>query len=290
MVLQRARALHYCEPLSARARRLILGSAYALQPRRIHLMPRIIAETVKHAVCQASMGDLLTREIPGGYEGLIGISNDLSVEALLKAYSRGLFPVCHMGPMNWWCPLERAVLFFDEARIEKSTIKQIRKGTFAVTFDRDFAAVMQGCAQPRNGKTPLTWLTPGIMKAFWALHQAGYAHSVEVWDRDAKLVGGMFGIAIGNIFFGESQFSTVRDASKVASATLNCHLAHWGFALRDAKWMTGHLGSLGFRLIPRDEFLNVLNANVAQAGRVGRWDVDETLDTAKWASMLSARK
>ena len=217
------------ETLGARIRRWVLGSAYALQPKRIGLMPRLTAMTVAHAISfEHSTGEVLGKP-PFRKEGLIGISNDLSVKALLSAYRQGVFPVCHLGPMKWWSPAERAVLFFDHAHVEKGTRKLIRRDQFDVTFDHDFAAVMRACAEPRPGKTPLTWLTPRMMQAFWDLHKAGYAHSVEVWDREPQLVGGIFGIAIGGIFFGESQFSRVSDASKIASAFLNTHLAHWGF-------------------------------------------------------------
>src|SRR5215211_5607382 len=142
--------------------------------------------------------------------------------------------------------------------------------------------LLQACAEPRAGKTPLTWLRPRVMQALWELHKAGYAHSVEVWDCEPQLVGGIFGVAIGNIFFGESQFSHVRDASKIASAYLNCHLAHWGFVLRDAKWMSSHLAGLGFTTISRPEFETILKGHVSLPGRVGRWEVDEELDVWRW--------
>jgi leucyl/phenylalanyl-tRNA--protein transferase len=174
------------------------------------------------------------------------------------------------------------VLYPHETHIEKNLRRLIRQGRYAITFDRDFAAVMRACAEPRSGKTPLTWITPKMMRAFWALHEQGHAHSVEIWDRDSRLVGGLYGLAAGGVFFGESQFSFVRDASKMAVAALHCHLAHWGFGLRDAKWQTEHLASLGFREIPRAEFLRELEAHAWKDGRVGRWSVDPTLDLAAW--------
>jgi leucyl/phenylalanyl-tRNA--protein transferase len=269
----------FSEPLAARLRRWALGTAYALQPNRIALMPRLAKLTALHFLKPVSTRDLLRNPKLQGKQGLLGISNDLSVGALLAAYKKGVFPVCHIGPMKWWSPAERAVLFFENAHVEKGVRKRIRQGRFDVTFDKDFAAVMKACADPRAGKTPLTWLTPRIMDAFWDLHQAGYAHSVEVWDRKRQLVGGIFGIAIGGVFFGESQFSRVRDASKIASAVLNCHLEHWGFALRDAKWMSGYLAGLGFTTIDRDTFERILEQHVSKPGRVGFWEVDKSLDT-----------
>jgi len=256
------------ERLDARIRRLVLGSAYALRPKRIGLLPRLTALTLAHVIAPTRSTHELLGRAPYRKEGLIGISNDLSVEALLSAYRLGVFPVCHVGPMKWWSPTERAVLFFKDAHVERSTLKQIRQDRFDVTFDHDFAAVMKACAQPRPGKIPLTWLTPQIMQAFWTLHKAGYAHSVEVWDLEPQLVGGMFGIAIGDAFFGESQFSRVTGASKIASAYLNAHLASWGFLLRDAKWMTSHLAGLGFKAIDRDTFLKLKHQNANRPGRV----------------------
>ena len=271
------------ETAKARLARWGLGAAYALQPRRIGLMPRLTSATAAHLLRPVdSLEQLLQNPCFYRDEGFVGISNDLSVDALLNAYRRGILPVCHIGPMKWWSPAERAVLFFEEAHIEKGTRKQIRREEFDVTFDHDFAAVMRACAEPRSGKTPLTWLSPRVMRALWDLHKAGYAHSVEVWDAGPELVGGMFGIAIGRVFFGESQFSRVSGASKVASTVLNAHLQQWGFVLRDAKWMSDHLAGLGFRPIARQEFEKLLSDHVSAPSRVGPWETDETLDVAKW--------
>ena len=273
----------FYESLEARLRRWALGTAYALQPKRIHLVPRLALMTAMHIVePEESTAELLENPTFHHPEGLVGVSDDLSVEAMLSAYKRGIFPISHLGPMKWWSPADRAVLFFKNSHIEKGVRKQIRQKRFDVTFDQDFAAVMQACAEPRAGKTPLTWLRPRVMQALWDLHKAGYAHSVEVWDCEPQLVGGIFGIAIGEIFFGESQFSSVRDASKIASAYLNCHLANWGFVLRDGKWLSSHLAGLGFTTIRRNEFEVLLSEHASRPGRIGSWEVDETLDVAHW--------
>lgn len=279
------------ETPGAKLRRWALGTAYALQPKRIRLLPKLTLLTGAHFLKRSSdrkrrlPDDLL----PYGKEGLLGISGDLSVDALVDAYQRGIIPVCHMGPMKWWSPAERAVLFFRKAQIESGVRKKIRQDRFDFTFDHDFAAVMRACAEPRPGKAPLTWLTPRVMDALWDLHEAGYAHSIEVWDLEPKLVGGIFGIAIGHVFFGESQFSRVRDASKVASAVLNCHLASWGFVLRDAKWMSSHLAGSGFEMIDRQTFQDLLTEHAWAPSRLGRWDIDETLDPATWDPRTGAR-
>jgi leucyl/phenylalanyl-tRNA--protein transferase len=272
----------FCETAAAMARRVLLGLAFPLRPIRLRVLPAVLWLTAEFFIAPA----LAERrfEVPKyrGWQGFVGVSEDLSPPALLDGYRSGIFPFCHVGPMKWWCPEVRAVLVPDETHIEKNLRRLIRQKKYKVTFDTDFAAVVRACAEPRPGKTPLTWITPRIMRAYDDLHKAGHAHSVEVWDAEGKLVGGLYGVASGGVFFGESQFSIVRDASKIAVATLHCHLAHWGFALRDAKWPTDHLKQLGFRLMPRDEFLAVLKAHAWKPGRVGRWAVDEALDVAAW--------
>jgi leucyl/phenylalanyl-tRNA---protein transferase len=271
----------FAETAAARLRRRSLGIAYALRPNRIGLMPRVAWMTARHLLGPAEARRLPERPIYYGRQGLVGICNDLGVEHLIAAYGKGYFPMCHIGPMKWWSPAERAVLDPNEAHVPKNVRRFLRQGRFRVTFDQDFARVMQACAQPREGKAPLTWITPRIMNAFWALHLAGYAHSVEVRDAAGHLVGGLYGLAIGDVFFGESQFSTVEHASKVAVAVLHAHLARWGFALRDAKNMTPHLASLGFRTVDRATFQDLLREHAAKPSRTGRWSVDESLDLSR---------
>lgn len=262
-------------------RRLTLGCAYALKPRRLALLPQIWRMTLVYYLSPKSVRDQLP-ELPTYYTewGLAGISDDLSVPALLNNYSRGLFPVCHVGPMKWWCPASRAVQDPAHAHVGRRVRRLIRRHEFTVTMDTDFAGVMEACARPRTGKTPLTWITPKVMRAFYAAHKAGYAHSVEVWDRDGKLVGGLFGLAIGEVYFGESKFCRTRDASKVAVAYLQRHLAAWGYRLYDAKWMTPHLADTGFTSMPREDFLSLLPWYALEPGHVGRWAIDPDLDPA----------
>lgn len=174
--------------------------------------------------------------------------------------------------------------------VSKNVRRLLRQGKFRVTFDQDFPRVIEACARPRSGKTPLTWITPRIMKAFWALHKAGYAHSVEVWDGSDQLVGGLYGLAIGDVFFGESQFATAEHASKVAITVLHCHLAEWGFELRDAKYISPHLTTLGFRNISRKTFQALLQRHASTEGRVGPWSVDDTIDVPRWKLGLTANE
>jgi leucyl/phenylalanyl-tRNA--protein transferase len=269
-------APRFVERPSAIARRYLLGAGYALRPVRIGLMPTVAWMTAEYLVNPRAARRRLENPVYHGWQGLIGISKDLSPGAILDGYRRGIFPLCHIGPMKWWSPNVRPVMHPHEGHIEKSVRRLLRQKRYRVTFDTDFAAVMRACAEPRPGKTPLTWITPRVMRAFWELHQAGHAHS------DGRLVGGDYGLACGNVYFGESKFSLERDASKIADAILNMHLAHWGFVLREGKWMTGHLARLGHRSISRDEFLPLLREHAWKPGRVGRWTVDETLDVSQW--------
>jgi len=271
------------EPVPARLRRLVLGVAYALMPKRISLVPRLVMMTIAYWLKPKRDRDCLPEHpIFYGSQGLIGISNDINVETLLARYRLGWFPFCHVGPMKWWSPEERAVMAPQDIRIDKRVRRLLRQNEFLVTFDEDFAGVMEASAAPRFGKTPLTWITPRMMHAYWALHAAGYAHSVEVWDKDHHLVAGLYGVAIGGVFFAESRFARVDNASKVGVVVLHHHLAHWGFGLRDAKWMSPHLASLGFRPVSREAFDCLLATYAWRPSRVGRWTVDEGLDTANW--------
>ena len=271
------------ETWTQRLKRWLLGAAYALRPSRIALLPRLWLLTLNYFLSPSPARDKLP-EVPRFYSkrGLVGISDDLSVPALVANYARGFFPVCHIGPMKWWCPEERAVIDPAETHISRKVRKLLRQHKFTVTMDQDFAAVMEACARPRPGKVPLTWITPRVMRAFWAAHEAGYAHSVEVWDEAGRLAGGLFGIAIGKVYFGESQFSAVEHASKVATAALHRHLAHWGYHLREGKWMTPHLASLGFKPMKRDDFRSLVSWYIDEPGLVGSWEIDPALDLADW--------
>jgi leucyl/phenylalanyl-tRNA--protein transferase len=252
-----------------------------MMPKRINLVPRLVLMTIAYFFKPKATRDRLpNRPVYYGRQGLIGISNDLSVQTVIARYRRGWFPICHVGSMKWWCPEERAVISPTDIRIDKGVRRLLRQNKFLVTFDDDFAGVMEACAAPRPGKTPLTWITPQIMHAFWVLHEAGYAHSVEVWDEDCHLVGGLYGLAIGGVFFAESRFARMKNTSKLAVAVLHHHLAHWGFGVRDAKWMSPQLASLGFNAVNRAKFNDMLKTYAWRPSRVGRWEIEETVATA----------
>ena len=201
--------------------------------------------------------------------GLLAAGGDLSAERLVQAYRHGCFPWFSDGqPILWWSPDPRTVIFPDELHVSRSLGKLLRQQRYSVTFDQDFAAVIQACAAPR-AYADGTWITESIQSAYLELHQRGYAHSVEVWD-DGKLVGGLYGLAMGQLFFGESMFSRADNASKFGFATLTRQLQEWGFVLIDCQMPNDHLHSLGARAISRSDFAGFLRDHLDQPN-AGPW-------------------
>lgn len=195
--------------------------------------------------------------------GLLAVGGDLSAERLIQAYRHGCFPWYQAGqPILWWSPNPRTVLPPQELHVSRSLRKTLRQERFQVTFDHDFSAVIQACAGPRDYADG-TWITPEMQAAYRELHRRGIAHSVEVWQND-NLVGGLYGLAIGQLFFGESMFSHVDNASKVGFTTLVRRLKQWGFVLIDCQMPTQHLQSLGARSISRSEFADYLKRYLDQ--------------------------
>lgn len=191
--------------------------------------------------------------------GLLAAGGDLSPQRLIAAYRHGCFPWFQDDqPILWWSPDPRTVLLPDELHISKSLAKVIRQGRYRVSFDQDFARVIQACAAPR-AYADGTWIIPPMQQAYCQLHALGYAHSVEVWQGD-ELVGGLYGLAMGRLFFGESMFSRADNASKVGFATLVQQLKAWGFVLIDCQMPTQHLISLGARSISRHAFAKYLRS------------------------------
>jgi leucyl/phenylalanyl-tRNA---protein transferase len=207
--------------------------------------------------------------------GLLAVGGDLSVKRLLAAYGSGIFPWFDddRGPILWWSPDPRAVLLPGDLHVSRRLLRRMRSAGFTITFDRAFAAVMQGCAAPRAGASG-TWITGRMRRAYQRLHRAGFAHSVEVWHDDV-LVGGLYGVSLGHMFFGESMFHIEPDASKMALATLIRQIERWGFGLLDCQVMNPHLRSLGAREIPRAEFLERLAESNRHPTRQGTWHIDE---------------
>lgn len=190
-------------------------------------------------------------------EGLLAAGGDLSPQRLLAAYSRGIFPWYEDGqPILWWSPDPRAVLEPAGLHVSRSLRKTLRSGRYSVTFDRDFPAVIRGCAAPRDGHGG-TWITSEMDRAYRELHALGHAHSVETWH-EGRLAGGLYGIALGRMFFGESMFSRQPDASKVALVHLARQMQARGFVLIDCQLPSAHLSRLGSHLMPRQQFLALL--------------------------------
>jgi leucyl/phenylalanyl-tRNA--protein transferase len=197
-------------------------------------------------------------------EGLLAAGGDLSVSRLLAAYRRGIFPWYSAGqPVLWWSPNPREVLIPAEFRCSRSLSKTLRNRGFGVTFDGDFAAVVDACAARRE-HSPGTWITPEMRAAYCELHAQGHAHSVEV-RLDGALVGGLYGVLLGQVFFGESMFSRERDASKAALARLAERAVVAGVQLIDCQLPTPHLRSLGSKPMPRHEFSALVSRYTAGA-------------------------
>lgn len=187
-------------------------------------------------------------------DGLLAQGGDLSPARLVLAYRTGIFPWYSEGrPILWWCPSPRFALLPDELHVGRSLAKAIRRAPYRITFDRAFADVIERCARtPRPGQ-PGTWITKDMRRAYIELHRRGIAHSVEAWKGDA-LVGGLYGVAIGRAYFGESMFATEPDASKIAFVELVGKLRAWGYALIDCQVHTEHLERFGARMFPLEEF------------------------------------
>jgi leucyl/phenylalanyl-tRNA--protein transferase len=201
--------------------------------------------------------------------GLLAAGGDLSVTRLLAAYRQGIFPWFNAGePILWWSPDPRMVLFPAELRVSRSLKKRLRLADYEIRVDSAFRQVMQACAEPRKGHG--TWITAPMIAAYTALHEVGYAHSYETWI-GGELAGGLYGVALGGAFFGESMFARATDASKIALAHLVGDLAARGFGLIDCQMATRHLASLGAREIPRADFIALLERYATLPVAVGKW-------------------
>lgn len=206
-------------------------------------------------------------------DGLLAAGGDLSPTRLLAAYRRGIFPWYSRGqPILWWCPDPRAVLMPQALKVSRSLLKSSRNRGFVTRIDTAFRDVVRACGsgELRPGGT---WLSPEMRAAYIKLHKQGFAHSVETW-LDGRLVGGLYGVALGGMFFGESMFSMERDASKVALKRLCEELISRGFHMIDCQMSTPHLMSLGAQMIPRMEFTQVLGEHVGSPFQPGLWNDD----------------
>ncbi len=208
--------------------------------------------------------------------GLLAAGGELSVERLLDAYRHGIFPwYSDSQPVLWWSPDPRMVLVPSELDVSRSLRKRLRKDDYEVRTDTCFSEVLLACAEPRDGEAG-TWITDELAEAYIALHRAGYAHSVETWI-EGVLAGGLYGVSIGRMFYGESMFTRASNASKIALAHLARQLERWQFPLIDCQMSTSHLASLGAREITRNDFLRTLSELVNYPTRSGTWRFDDDL-------------
>ncbi|GAB4357680.1 MAG: leucyl/phenylalanyl-tRNA--protein transferase [Gammaproteobacteria bacterium] len=196
-------------------------------------------------------------------DGLLAIGGNLSPRLLLTAYRQGIFPWFSDGqPILWWSPDPRAVLFPEKLHVSRSLRKTLRRGLYRVTMNRCFSAVITGCANSRRDHEG-TWITEEMQQAYERLAEMGFAHSLEVWQ-ESELVGGLYGVALGRVFFGESMFSRRRDASKVALVALTKAMVEGGYRLIDCQLYSSHLESLGAELIPRSQFATLIGQWTAE--------------------------
>lgn len=206
--------------------------------------------------------------------GILAVGGDLKPDRLLLAYAQGIFPWPHQGyPLLWFCPADRFVLPLRDFHVSRALRKTMRKEIYQVRFDTCFTQVMIACQSTHRPGQNRTWITDEIIEGFSALHQLGFAHSVEAFE-GSNLVGGLYGVSLGGVFFGESMFSTKPEASKTAFATLIAHLMNWNFDLVDCQTQTQYLASFGARLIPRLDFLKQLETSHLKATRQGRWSCE----------------
>lgn len=208
-------------------------------------------------------------------DDVVAVGGDLDPDRLLTGYKRGIFPWYNTpGEIIWWCPEVRCVLFTDEVRISHSMRNTFNKGKYKVTMDEAFHEVIEGCRE--GDRENATWLFDEMFEAYTDLHKLGYAHSVEVWEND-RLVGGLYGLSMGHVFYGESMFSRAPDSSKTAFIKLAQYMHQYGWKILDCQVVTDHLKSLGARGVPRKEFLTMLSQELQYPDVLGKWSFDRPL-------------
>lgn len=221
--------------------------------------------------------DIFPHPISADQDGLLAFSQDFDADTLLLSYQFGIFPWYHEGdPVMWWFTHPRFVQFPDKLKISKTLRRFIRKSPWEFKLDTAFEKVIENCKSiPRRGQDS-TWITSKLQSAFIELHHRGFAHSAEIWDR-SELIGGLYGLSLGNVFFGESMFSIKSNASKMAFVKLNQYLLKKGFTLIDCQQETAHLGQFGAELISSENFLDVLRNNIFVPVNPGKWHAENLL-------------
>ncbi len=264
------------------AERIALGLAWRMTPKRIAGLPELVGLHLKEWL-RPSPGLPDPEATLARVPNVCGIAHDLQVPTLVAAYARGIYPLSHVLAPKWLSPPQRCVLFYRDYHISKRFRPHIRQARFRVTFDRAFAQVIKACAARRSGRPHLTWITPRMMHAYADLHDAGYAHSFEVWNAAGELVGGGYGVSVGRTYALESMFCVEDNSSKIGFTFLNWHLERWGFLFTDNKALAPYKLQLGFKAMPRAEFLGHLATAVQGPSKLGRWDVEADAATvAAW--------
>lgn len=214
-------------------------------------------------------------------DGLLAAGGDLSASRLINAYQHGIFPWFNKNnPILWWSPDPRMVLLTNEVKISRSLKKSIRRAEITVTMNRVFNDVMVACAAPRpshdDNSDDHTWIHPNMIQAYTELHQQGIAHSIECWHQE-KLIGGLYGIALGNVFFGESMFSLQQDSSKIALVALCQQLQRWSIPIIDCQIYSDHIASLGAKEIARSDFISYIDKEKSFTHNNKHWQLDSDL-------------
>lgn len=219
--------------------------------------------------------------------GLLASGGNLAPGTLLEAYSKGIFPWFNSDdePILWWSPDPRAIIEPARLHVSRRLARRLRSGKFTWTLDSGFDQVVAACAAPRE-ESGGTWITPAMARAYGELHRLGWAHCVAVCE-DGTLVGGLYGVSIGNLFFAESMFSRATDASKVALAVLCETLTAWGFAALDCQMMTEHLRSMGATEIARQQFLDLVAQGIKEPSRVGNWGSGSEIEAINYLDIRS---
>lgn len=269
------------ETLKARLKRLSLALAYVCMPKRIVGVPALMLRTLSFYTTPKAQRTLPSTDNPlPGREGVVGFLHDTAPKVIMEGLRQGMILNGHAGPIKWQAPRERCILLPQNLHIEKNLARLLRKERFTLTLDRDPLGVVEGCAAPRAGQTPLTWLHPRMQHVLMDLFDAGIMHTVEVHDESGTLVGGLMGYAVDDLFLIQSQFHTVRDASKVATVGLMAHLTDWGFTGADGSYMTGYLKSFGFQNLSRGALASMQTCR--PTGPRVRWTYDKSFDLGRW--------
>ena len=215
------------------------------------------------------------------FAGMLAFGGELTADTLLYAYSKGIYPFHRDPPVIWYSCDPRMVLFLEKMKLKKGLRPLIKSGRYTVTFDTAFEEVVRACSKGGD-RDEWTWITEERIAVAKELHERGQNHSIEVWNQGGELVGGLFGMDMGKMFLSESAFHRESNAGKVAVAYLNCHLQHWGYVINDIQWFMEYNRRLGYEDIPRKQYLRLLKTVVTDQPRLGKWQVDETLDVGNW--------